>query len=63
MAAAAQMPEAEPEAIVRGMVERLAARLDTQPDDVDGWMRLGRARSALRTLTGTPAEPHLRTVK
>ncbi|SMQ75960.1 RNA polymerase sigma-70 factor, ECF subfamily [Devosia lucknowensis] len=25
--------------------------------------RLGRARSALRTLTGTPAEPHLRTVK
>ncbi|MBF0680821.1 MAG: sigma-70 family RNA polymerase sigma factor [Devosia sp.] len=25
--------------------------------------RLGRARSALRALTGTPAEPHLRTVK
>jgi RNA polymerase sigma-70 factor (ECF subfamily) len=25
--------------------------------------RLGRARSALRVLTGTPAEPHLRTVK
>ncbi len=25
--------------------------------------RLGRARTALRTLTGTPAEPHLRTVK
>lgn len=25
--------------------------------------RLGRARAALRTLTGTPAEPHLRTVK
>jgi RNA polymerase sigma-70 factor (ECF subfamily) len=25
--------------------------------------RLGRARAALRLLTGTPAEPHLRTVK
>lgn len=25
--------------------------------------RLGRARAALRSLTGTPAEPHLRTVK
>ena len=25
--------------------------------------RLGRARAALRTLTGSPAEPHLRTVK
>ena len=25
--------------------------------------RLGRARAALRVLTGTPAEPHLRTVK
>jgi RNA polymerase sigma-70 factor, ECF subfamily len=25
--------------------------------------RLGRARATLRTLTGTPAEPHLRTVK
>ena len=25
--------------------------------------RLARARAALRTLTGTPAEPHLRTVK
>ena len=25
--------------------------------------RLGRARAALRTLTGTPVEPHLRTVK
>jgi len=25
--------------------------------------RLGRARASLRTMTGTPAEPHLRTVK
>ncbi|MGE0223250.1 MAG: c-type cytochrome biogenesis protein CcmI [Acetobacteraceae bacterium] len=47
MAAAAQMPEAERKAMVRGMVDRLAARLDSQPDDVDGWMRLGRARSVL----------------
>lgn len=29
--------------LIRNMVDQLQARLDTQPDDVDGWRRLGRA--------------------
>jgi cytochrome c-type biogenesis protein CcmH len=29
------------------MVERLAARLEDQPDDVDGWVRLGRSYMVL----------------
>jgi len=33
----------EREAMVTAMVERLAARLQQQPDDVDGWTRLGRS--------------------
>ena len=33
--------------MVRGMVERLAARLETAPDDADGWMRLIRSRVVL----------------
>ena len=36
----AEPPNAE---MIRGMVERLAARLEAEPDDVDGWQRLGRA--------------------
>ena len=41
--AAAAMTAEEREAFVRGMVERLAARLEHRPDDLDGWIRLGRA--------------------
>jgi cytochrome c-type biogenesis protein CcmH len=42
-AAAAAMPEAERKAMIEGMVTRLAERLAAQPDDADGWLRLGRA--------------------
>jgi cytochrome c-type biogenesis protein CcmH len=38
-----QAAPAEQAAFIRGMVERLAARLQAQPDDVDGWARLVRA--------------------
>jgi cytochrome c-type biogenesis protein CcmH len=31
------------QAMIQGMVERLADRLADEPDDYDGWMRLGRA--------------------
>ena len=39
---------APPEVDVRAMVDRLAARLEQSPDDFDGWMRLGRARTVLQ---------------
>jgi cytochrome c-type biogenesis protein CcmH len=47
MADAANMPPAERDKMVRGMVAQLAAKMATTPDDVDGWMRLGRAYAVL----------------
>jgi cytochrome c-type biogenesis protein CcmH len=35
------------QAMVTAMVERLAAQLQQQPDDVDGWIRLGRSYMVL----------------
>jgi cytochrome c-type biogenesis protein CcmH len=35
------------QAMINGMVERLAARLEQQPDDVEGWARLGRSYMVL----------------
>jgi cytochrome c-type biogenesis protein CcmH len=43
MNAAAAMPEAAQKEMIAGMVAKLAARLQTEPKDADGWMRLGRA--------------------
>jgi cytochrome c-type biogenesis protein CcmH len=43
MLAAGEMPQADREQMVRGMVERLAARLAENGSDVDGWVRLMRA--------------------
>lgn len=34
-------------AMIHGMVDKLAAQLQAHPNDVDGWMRLGRARHVL----------------
>ena len=45
--AAAQMSEAARNDTIRSMVARLAARLDTSPDDAQGWMQLGRAYAVL----------------
>lgn len=42
-AAIAALPPAERERAIRTMVESLAARLESQPDDLEGWRRLGRA--------------------
>lgn len=47
IAAASQMPEADRKAMIGAMVSRLADRLETNPDDLDGWLRLGRARTVL----------------
>jgi cytochrome c-type biogenesis protein CcmH len=43
MAAAENMPAAQRDAMVRGMVEKLADRLHANGGDVDGWLRLVRA--------------------
>jgi cytochrome c-type biogenesis protein CcmH len=43
MAAAASLPPAERAKMINGMIEQLAERLRTQPNDLDGWVRLGRA--------------------
>ena len=45
------MPEGDRQAMVRGMVDGLAARLQASPRDADGWVRLMRARMVL----GEPA--------
>jgi cytochrome c-type biogenesis protein CcmH len=43
MAAAKDMNEGDRNAMIRGMVERLATRLKQNGDDVEGWLRLIRA--------------------
>jgi cytochrome c-type biogenesis protein CcmH len=45
--AIAAMPTQQRDAAIRGMVDRLAARLQTKGDDVEGWLRLIRAYSVL----------------
>jgi cytochrome c-type biogenesis protein CcmH len=47
MAAAEHMTPAERDRMVRGMVEKLAARLASAPDDLNGWLQLGRAYAVL----------------
>jgi cytochrome c-type biogenesis protein CcmH len=44
---AARMSPSEQDAMARGMVDRLAARLAQQPKDEEGWIRLMRARLVL----------------
>ena len=47
MEAAAEMSAAERADMIRGMVDRLARRLEEEPDDVEGWRRLARAYEVL----------------
>jgi cytochrome c-type biogenesis protein CcmH len=41
------MPERERDAAIRAMVEGLAQRLESSPQDVDGWIHLMRSRVVL----------------
>ncbi|MDD9993097.1 MAG: c-type cytochrome biogenesis protein CcmI [Rhodospirillales bacterium] len=47
MAAAAEMSPEERMAMIRGMVESLAARLEASPDDPEGWRRLAQSYAVL----------------
>ena len=47
IAAASRMGENERQAMIETMVARLATRLESRPDDFDGWRRLGRSYAVL----------------
>jgi cytochrome c-type biogenesis protein CcmH len=47
VAAAQSMPPEERQAMIRSMVDRLAARLEQNPNDKDGWTRLAHAYDVL----------------
>jgi cytochrome c-type biogenesis protein CcmH len=47
IAAAQSMSPEQRQAMIRGMVERLAARLEQQPNDKEGWSRLAHAYDVL----------------
>ena len=51
VAASAEMSESERDEMVRGMVEGLAGRLETQPGDLDGWLMLIRSYAVLQDAT------------
>lgn len=48
VAAASEMSDADRAEFIRSMVSRLAERLEDEPNDLDGWMRLGNAHSVLQ---------------
>lgn len=47
IAVASQMPEAERQAMIEGMVSRLDQKMQDNPKDLEGWIRLIRARKLL----------------
>lgn len=48
VAAAQSMSPEDRAAMIEGMVTKLADRLKDEPDDLEGWMRLGRAYTVLK---------------
>ena len=47
-AAVAAMPAGQQQQMIHGMVDRLADRLKTNGDDLEGWLRLVRAYGVLQ---------------
>lgn len=50
VATAAQMSDEQRQSMIREMVARLAERMEANPDDSDGWLRLGRAYAVLNEM-------------
>ena len=55
MEQASSLPPSAQDQMVQGMVARLAARLQQNPRDADGWMRLMRAKRVLNDAPGAQA--------
>ncbi len=55
VAAAQDMTPEERQEMIRGMVEGLAARLEDEPGDVEGWRQLARSRGVLGDPEGAAA--------
>ena len=55
IAAAAEMTPEARQTMIRGMVDGLAARLETAPDDSEGWLRLIRAYGVLADMPAATA--------
>lgn len=53
IAAAAEMTADEQLEMIRGMVEGLAARLEDEPDNLEGWMRLAQSYAVLGEWQGS----------
>ncbi len=51
VAAAGEMSEEDRSAFIRSMVDRLASRLEEEPGDIDGWLRLANAYTVLAEWT------------
>jgi cytochrome c-type biogenesis protein CcmH len=52
LASASSIRPSEQDRMVRGMVDRLAKRLQAQPRDADGWIQLMRSRAVLNDAAG-----------
>lgn len=55
VAAAQNMSESDRSAMIKGMVERLAAKLDATPRNLEGWVQLMRARKVMGDVDGAKA--------
>lgn len=55
VAAAENMSSEDRQAFIESMVERLAVRLEDTPNDIDGWLRLGRAYTVLNKIDDAKA--------